>query len=231
MKLSDVRLHDWMFDHTEGDFVPNAIQTITHSPLNHVKSVCEIIEPTPDGIFLCEAVAEGFVKRSLRESTGEKDKYTIVCRYHADGVGGQELTVEQVKKMSEWDGHYLSKGLGYAFAQLVALAFLKQVRNDSFEGKFLGHKFEDIEKNIEIFYPSFICSEASYRKANESGISIGILKDSAHWSHYQSVDVIKNYIHNGKDILDCVIEDWLSPHDLYMSPDIIRMDELDFSWR
>jgi len=231
MKLSQLRVHDILFDHTEGEFIPEAIQSITHSTWNHVKRIHSIKDFTPDGIFISEAISAGYKMRSLRESTGENDKYTLVCRYNGDGVGGRELTEEQRMRISNWDNYYLSHNISYGFAQIAALAILKQVRNDSISGMYFGRKFKEIQREIEIFLPQFICSEAVYRSYQESNIKISVLKDSSHMEHYSGGDVLDRYTEAGKDLLKPVIEDWLSPHDIFESPDVITMDMLDYSWR
>ena len=115
MKLTELRVADILFDHTENNFVSESIQTITNSRWNHVKTIHRIVEPTPDGIFITEAIAEGYKERSLRDSTGVNDVETRVCRYCADGVGGSELTAGQIKMIVQWDDEKLAQGLGYGF--------------------------------------------------------------------------------------------------------------------
>ncbi len=78
VKLSELKVHDWLFDHTEKEFVPLAIQSITNSRWNHVKRVRRIVEPTPDGIWIAEAITSGYKERTLRESTGENDTETLI---------------------------------------------------------------------------------------------------------------------------------------------------------
>ncbi|MBE3141458.1 MAG: hypothetical protein IMZ53_12860 [Thermoplasmata archaeon] len=231
MKLTDLRVHDLMSDHTEGEFVPEAIQVITDSRWNHSKTISRIVEPTPDGIFISESIGEGFKERTLRESTGRNDVETVVSRYCADGVGGKEITPEQSRLMTVWDSYYLSKGITYGYAQIVALAFLKQIENDSVAGMYLERKLEDIQVEIEKFYPQFICSESTYRKFNESGLDLGIIKDSAHLSHYSGGDILERYKAGGKDVFNPVIADWLSPHQIFMSQRAVTLDSLDYNWR
>jgi hypothetical protein len=231
IKLSELRVHDWMFDHTENEFVPEVIQSITKSRWNHVKRIRRIVEPTPDGIFIAESVSNGYIERSLRESTGENDIETRVKRYCADNIGGKEYTPEQMRRMTLWDDYYLAKGIGYGFVQIAALGLLKQINNDSIAGMYLGKRLEEYQQRIEEFWPQMICSESSYRKDNESGIEFEILKDSKHLSHYSGGDVLERYKSGGGDVLNPVIADWLSPHDLFMATKLIELDTLDYSWR
>ena len=232
MNLKDLRVCDILFDHTEHNFVSESIQTITKSRWNHVKTVHRIVEQTPDGIFIAEAIAEGYKERSLRESTGANDIETRVCRYCADGVGGNELTNGQIKMIVQWDDEKLALGLSYGFPQIAALALLKLMQNDSVEGMFLGKKLEDIELNIKQFFPSMICSESVYRKFYESGIDLVVIKDSAHLSHYQQGgNVLDAYICQGKDLLNPVIADWVSPHDVFEAERVIDLDSLEYDWR
>lgn len=232
MNLKDLRVADCLFDHTENNFVSEAIQNITNSRWNHIKTVHRIEEPTPDGIFIAEAIAEGYKERSLRDSTGEHDVETHVKRYCADNVGGLELTPEQIQKVVAWDDKMLSEGLNYGYPQIAALAFLKLMKNDSWEGMYLGKTLEDIEVNIKDFFPSMICSESAYRKFWESGIDLLVLKDSSHLSHYQQGgNVLDAYKASGKDLLNPVIEDFITPHDCFMAERLIDLDSLEYSWR
>lgn len=232
MKLGTLREHDLLFYHTVGSFVPEAIQAITRSKWNHVGSISRIDSLDPDGIYVAESIASGYKERTLRESIEEKDKEVLVCRYHADGVGGKELNPEQIKNLQEWDDRILAKNISYGFAQIAALALLKQIENDSIAGEFLGRKLEEYQVQIEYFVPQMICSESVFRKFNESGCPIRILKDSKHWDHYTyGGGVLERYRANHEDELDVIIEDYLSPHDLNQSPDVITMDTLEITWR
>jgi hypothetical protein len=232
MKLDKLRQHDILFYHTENSFVPEAIQAITGSKWNHVGSISRIASLNPDEIFIAESIASGYKERTLRESIEENDKEVLVCRYHADGVGGKELSPEQIKNLQDWDERILAKNISYGFAQIAALALLKQIENDSIAGKFLGKKLEEYQVQIEYFVPQMICSESVFRKFNESGCPVEILGDSRHLDHYtHGGGVLERYIHNHGDTLDVVIEDWISPHDLFESPDIITMDTLEITWR
>jgi hypothetical protein len=232
MNLKDLRVADVLSDHTEGVFVCSAIQSITGSQFNHSKSISRIVEHTPDGIFIAEAISDGYKERSLRDSTGIDDKWTMVSRYHADGVGGDELTPEQTQRIADWDKYWLPRDIGYGFSQIAFLAILKQINNDSVAGMFLGKTFEEIQKELEANKPQFICSESVYRKFNESGIHLNILKDSAHMTHYNlGGDVLDNYRNLKGDLLDPVISDWISPQDVFMCPDLISIEPLDITWR
>ena len=237
MKLKDLKQHDILFDHTDGNFlddpmifVCNAIQSITNSKWNHVKSVHQIIEPTPDGIFISEAAPSGYIKQSLRDSTGKHDT-TMVCRYCADNVEGRELTPEQCQRLYEWDVKRLSEEIPYGFTQIAMLAILKQMENDSVAGMFLGKTLEEAQQTIEEFGKQYICSEAKYLLFAENGIDIGILKDSSHLSHYISKGNAFDRYKAGVDDLNPVIADWISPHDLFMARKIIRMEKLEINWR
>jgi hypothetical protein len=231
MKLDELKIHDILFFHTEDSFVPEAIQTITKSKWNHVGSISRIDSDSPDEIFVAESIASGYKERSIRESIEDDDKEILVCRYHADGVGGNELTASQLKMLCDWDRIHLEEDISYGFTQIAALAVLKQVNDDSVLGKLLAKKFENVQAQIEEFVPQMICSEAVFRKFNESACPIRILKDSKHYEHYTyGGGVLERYLTN-HDTLDVVIEDWLSPHDLNQSDDIITLDTLEINWR
>lgn len=232
MKLDTLRAHDLLFYHTENSFVPEAIQSITKSKWNHVGSISRIASLDPDGIFVAESIASGYKERTLRESIEENDREILVCRYHADGVGGKELTAEQNNNLRDWDERTLAKNIAYGFTQIAALALLKQIENDSIAGEYLGRRLEEYQVRIEEFIPMMICSESVFRKFSESGAPVEILKDSKHLDHYtHGGGVLERYKHNHGDALDVVIADWISPHDLYESPDVITLDTLEIEWR
>jgi hypothetical protein len=231
MKLDKLRPNDILFYHTVDSFVPEAIQSITGSKWNHVSSISRIDSLDVNGIFIAESIASGYKERTLKESISENDEEILVCRYHMDNVGGKELNTLQSSLLKEWDEIKLARNISYGFAQIAALAIIKQVENDSVLGKILAEDFENIQEQIEAFMPQMICSEAVFRKFNESGCPVRILKDSKHLDHYlYGGGVLQRYIYN-HDNLDAVIEDYLSPHDLYESPDIITLEPLEFNWR
>jgi len=232
MKLDKLREHDILFYHTENSFVPEAIQSITKSMWNHVGSISRISSPDPDGIVVAESIAAGYKERTLRESIEANDAEVLVCRYHCDNVGGKELNASQLASLREWDEIHLAKNISYGFTQIAALALLKQIENDSVAGEYLGRKLEEYQVQIEYFVPQMICSEAVFRKFSESGCPVEILKDSSHLDHYtHGGRVLERYKHNHGDTLNVVIEDYLSPHDLFESPDIITLDTLEIDWR
>lgn len=231
MKLDKLKIHDILFYHTINEFVPNAIQTITGSKWNHVASVSRIDSLDANEIFIAESIASGYRERTLKESISENDREILVCRYHMDNVGGSELSTSQLKMLCDWDRIHLDENIAYGFTQIAALAILKQVDNDSEFGIRLADEFENVQQQIEAFVPQMICSESVFRKFNESGCPIRILKDSKHLDHYTyGGGVLERYLSN-HDILEVVIEDWITPHDLNQSDDIITMDVLEINWR
>lgn len=239
IKLTQLKQNDILFDHAEGSilsdpmlFVCKAIQSITESKWNHVKTIYKIEEPTPDGIYISEAAPSGYVMHTLRESTDSGTVETFVSRYCAYNLGGRELNAEDNKKLFDWDNKRLSEGIPYGFVQIAQLAILKQFRNDSTIGMALGITFERFQQEVEKYGKQFICSEATYRRYFENGFDIGVLKDSKHMSHYTSEgDILERYKLDGKDLLNPVIADWISPHDVYESIRIIGLDYLDLRWR
>ena len=247
MRQSEMIFGDNILFHTEPpkqleQIIPYGIQYFTKSPWNHIEKYLG------NGMSI-GALSEGIKIHTLREAISPYDSVRIV-RYHGDGVGGAGYTQAQCQAIMQRALYY--KDAPYAYAQIPMLMLLCELNNTSWEEKIMILAFEHIENIIETDVMAFIkkakvtadqffgnlkttsdkmliCSELVLRLDTEDGIPIRILNDASRGQYYKAEatgDILDKYRQTNKDeLVNPLIEDFVTPRDMAMTPDYDLIDD------
>jgi hypothetical protein len=233
MKINKLQVGDFLFFHTEPKntfdrIIPFGIQELTNSLWNHVETIYEVQD---NDVLSAGALSEGYKIRSIREAISKEDVRISVRRYHGDGVGGKELTDEDKFKIHHQIN--LIQNAPYGFSQIAFLAVLSQINNVTLPSYILRQAMEELQKMLDCGQTQMICSEAAYRVVARAGLPIRILNDDAVQDYYNATGSIMDLYRATKkeDQLNPLIENWITPKDLSLSPDLITMGDLEVGWR
>jgi hypothetical protein len=213
--LPKVRMHELIM----GDFIlyhghkmnNKAIQSCTLSEYNHIAIYF--------GYGLVgHAILDGVKEQFLMDTWEKSDKFLHVYRYHA--WTGIPLTDADRKKIVKHARTYIGKR--YATETLIMLGLLTQLRGKS---TFIGRKLAD--ESFDALNNAFadgkeplICSEYGYRSFDESGFPIRILPEGLHEEYFNTKNPMIQAFKAQKYNEFHINPNFVTPHDLVMSPDI-----------
>jgi hypothetical protein len=200
-------------------FLNKAIQVCTDSKYNHVGLYV-------GGGRILHAIGEGLIIQKLQEAWADSDKFIDVYRYHY--VQGRPLTFLQRDKIIEVANKYYFEHERYAVEELLILAFITELRKNT---DFLGRK--TVDESFRVLSDAFkgnkepvICSEIVYRCFDEAGVPVRILPEGLHseFAHSDS-PIIQDFIARKENLYN-VDANFVTPHDLVMSPDLVFVGQL-----
>ena len=228
MKPSDLKQGDVLFYNSNG-FVSRAIRFFDHGTHNHTAFWT--------GESVAEAIAEGFVDRSLNDSINVDVNFVDIYRPFVKVSGVvRELTQEERVKLVHTCDEYLKDGDRYAYEALIMLAVICELRqhlnmNDSSRTwldkimNFAMKRLVNYAKSIDILNliikndkEPLICSESVYRIFNDSTLRLNLLPESLHNVYRDGVSSsvvgakLRDY-----QLLKEVDPNFVTPHDLAMS--------------
>jgi hypothetical protein len=168
------------------------------------------------------AIGKGLLRQTIREAWADSDKFISVYRYK------KRITFEQRDKLTETANKYLNAPERYSVEALLCLAFASQLRADSnfISRKLVDATFQSINDAFEDGKEPVDCSEIAYRIFDESGLPIRILPEGLHeeFNNTDNIDILDFMAR--KDNMFKVSADFVTPHDLSMSPDFGYVGDL-----
>jgi hypothetical protein len=204
-------LFDLLFFHGH-TLLNKAIQSLTDSKYNHVAIYIG------NGLVL-HAVGNGLIVQKISEAIDESDKFVDVYRYHNTS---DWLTLDQINSLIVTTSAYAQNKERYAVEALLILGILSQLRKDSnyASRRLLDDAFSILNNAFANGKEPVICSEIAYRVYVESGIPIEIIPEGLHEEYSTSIDKTLMIYKRIKKELYGVNPNFVTPHDLVMSPDI-----------
>jgi hypothetical protein len=202
-----------------------AIQSLTDSALNHVsfflgeKKKKDGFEPQ-----IVHAIGEGVKIQDLRQAWELSDQYILVYRYKS--AQGRRLSFTQRDGMIEALNKYIGKP--YDVSALILLAKLAPDRDKAgfLMRGLLDEAYKLVHSLVASGTSSMICSELIYRGFQGAGIDLRILPELYHEEYRQSNSVIRQEILNIPPNDPPIEPDFVTPHDLAMSPDLEFIGQL-----
>jgi hypothetical protein len=205
-----------------------AIQSCTGSKYNHVaiyvggKAITYADAKKHYFHYIAHAIGKGLVRETIQQAWDDSDKFIDVYRYK----GG--LTFADRDKMNDTINRYLENKERYSVEALLTLALISLVRSDAgfLQRKLIDETFQSINDAFEAGKEPLDCSEFGYRAYDEAGKAIRILPEGLHAEMMHTDNpIIKDFI-NRKENMFKVSPDFVTPHDLAMSPDLVFIGQL-----
>jgi hypothetical protein len=193
--------------------INKAIQSLTDSMYNHVAL-------NLDNKSVLHAVQKGFIQQDFKDAI-RSDEIVHVYRYHYRGVGGEPLSEVDKTNILFKAYQYRNAGLKYATPELFELAFLCQLRADSdiLKRSKLDTTFREVNDLIQNGVEIVTCGEGYYLIFDGTGYPIRIIPEGWHEEYRKSDSPLLKLIREHKDNILKIDSNFVTPHDLAMSPD------------